>query len=124
LPRAYRLPRALVHYAGLLAQRPRNVSNLTKLLNDFFRLPIGVVQFQGEWLPLGGDQQMQLGVCGALGSDAIVGPRVWNRQGKIRLRIGPLVYSQFEALLPSRNDSQHNVPHLGEIAAVTRYYLG
>src|SRR5690606_23715699 len=85
---------------------------------------IEVVQFQGEWLPLGGDQQMQLGVCGALGSDAIVGPRVWNRQGKIRLRIGPLVYSQFEALLPSRNDSQHNVPHLGEIAAVTRYYLG
>lgn len=121
---AYRLPRALVRYAGLLSQRPRNAANLRAILNDFFALPIELLQFQGEWMPLATDQQMQLGVVGQLGSDAIVGPRVWNRGGKIRLRIGPLSLAQFEQLLPCQASSDDQRPHLGEIAAVTQFYLG
>lgn len=117
------LPRSLLRYAGLLAQRPRNVLNLKAILCDYFALPIDVLQFQGEWAPLACDQQMQLGVCGTLGSDATVGPRVWNRQGKVRIRIGPLERSAFEQLLPCQHDRQSG-PHLGEIAAVTRLYLG
>jgi type VI secretion system protein ImpH len=122
--RAYRLPRALLRYAGLLAQRPRNVANLNTLLNDFFALPIEIVQFQGEWIALACDQQMQLGLSGVLGCDAVVGPRVWHRQGKIRLRIGPLSREQFERLLPQGDPSREEEPRLGEIAAVTRFYLG
>lgn len=124
LPPAYRLPRALVRYAGLLAQRPRNVANLRTILADFFALPVEVIQFQGEWVPLASDQQMQLGVCGMLGCDATVGPRVWNRQGKVRLKIGPLSRAAFEQLLPCHSDVDDDAPHLSEIVAATRFYLG
>ena len=124
LPAAYRMPRALVRYAGLLAQRPRNVANLRTLLTDFFALPVEVIQFQGEWVPLASDQQMQLGVCGTLGSDATVGPRVWNRQGKIRLKIGPLSRAAFEELLPCQAETGQGVARLAELAAATRFYLG
>lgn len=124
LPPAYRLPRALVYYAGLLAQRPRNVSNLQAILRDFFALPFDILQFQGEWTPLACDQQTQLGICGTLGADATVGPRVWNRQGKIRIRIGPLTSAQFEQLLPCHEAAGEGTPHLGEIVAVTRFYVG
>lgn len=124
LPPAYRLPRALVCYAGLLAQRPRNVGNLQTILCDYFALPVDVLQFQGEWTPLAGDQQAQLGICGTLGTDATVGPRVWNRQGKIRIRIGPLNHGQFEQLLPCNPVADDGTPHLGEITAVTRFYVG
>jgi type VI secretion system protein ImpH len=124
LERAYRFPRALLRYAGLLAQRPRNTSNLAAILNDYFALPIEVVQFVGEWVPLASEQQSQLGNLGTLGCDAIVGPRAWNRQGKVRLRVGPLSIAQFQQLLPDCTEIDERLPHLGEISTVTRLYLG
>lgn len=121
---AYRLPRALVRYAGLLAQRPRNVANLKTILCDYFAMPMEIIQFQGEWVALAPDQQMQLGICGTLATDATVGPRVWNRQGKIRIRIGPLSLAAFEQLLPGHDGTEDGGPHLGEIGAAARFYLG
>jgi type VI secretion system protein ImpH len=41
------------------------------------------------------------GEAGAvLGGGAVAGGRVWDRQYKFRLRIGPLTFAQYEAFLP------------------------
>lgn len=97
---------SLLRYAGLLAQRPRSAANLQALLADYFLVPVEIDQFQGQWLELEENDQLQLGSTeptAMLGIGAIVGPRVWNVQGKFRVRIGPLTYSQFCAFFPDRN---------------------
>lgn len=124
VPPAYQLPRALVRYAGLLSQRPRNAANLMAILTDFFALDFEIVQFRGQWLVLDVEQQTRLGLCGTLGCDTIVGARIWDRQSKLTVRVGPLDKLQFERLLPVCCAVDHGGPRLGEIAAVVRYYLG
>lgn len=97
---------SLLRYAGLLAQRPRSAANLEALLADYFVVPVKVEQFQGQWLQLEDDDQSRLGSnepTAMLGTGAIVGPRVWNVQGKFRVRLGPLTYQQFCAFFPDRS---------------------
>jgi type VI secretion system protein ImpH len=122
-PLAFRLPHALVRYAGLLAQRPRTAANLEALLVDYFSLPVEVEQFAGQWLALDAAQQTRLGLHGQLGFDSIVGTAVWDRQSKVRIRVGPLNLQQFTRLLPeSRADGAG--PRLAELLAVVNFYLG
>jgi type VI secretion system protein ImpH len=97
---------SLLRYAGLLAQRPRSTANLEALLNDYFLVPVKVEQFQGQWLQLEDGDQSRLGSnepTAMLGTGAIVGPRVWNVQGKFRVRLGPLTYEQFCTFFPDRS---------------------
>jgi len=91
---------ALLRYAGFFAQRPRNMRNLEALLGDYFRLPVIVQPFRGQWLALPVSGQTQLGSFGTLGVDAVAGERVWDVQSRFRLRIGPLSLAQFTELLP------------------------
>ena len=91
---------ALLHYAGLFVQRPRNTVNLTTLLSNYFQLPVTVMQFQGCWLTIPEEGQTRMGLFGTLGVNAMAGERTWNVQSRFRLRIGPLSFSQFEELLP------------------------
>jgi type VI secretion system protein ImpH len=97
---------ALLRYSGLLAHRPRNVLGLQALLEDYFRLPVAVRQFQGQWLMLDPSNQSRLGTVGGnseVAMNLVVGDRVWDVQCKIRIRIGPLRYGQFLQFLPDRS---------------------
>jgi type VI secretion system protein ImpH len=94
---------ALFRYAGLLAQRPRNAQGLQALLSDYFQAPVTVEQFHGAWLRLDELDRSQLGPdegnC-ALGQTLVIGERVWDVEGRVLLRVGPLKYAQFVELLP------------------------
>jgi type VI secretion system protein ImpH len=95
---------ALFYYGGLLSQRPRSAVALRALLADYFELPIEVRQFHGRWLRLEADNQTRLGEANAaLGLNVVAGERVWDVQGMIRLRVGPLRRDQFDAFLPDRS---------------------
>jgi type VI secretion system protein ImpH len=97
---------AILHYSGLFAHRPRNVLGLQAVLEDYFRLPVEVRQFQGQWLMLDIGNQSRLGTVGGnseVGLNLVVGDRVWDVQSKIRIRIGPLRYGQFLQFLPDRS---------------------
>jgi type VI secretion system protein ImpH len=113
----------LLFYSGFFAQRIRNAANLSLLLNDYFQLPIEVQQFQGQWLQLEPPAQTCLGRMGTLGVDAVAGSRVWDVQGKIRLRVGPLAYKEFEAFLPDRTPISERKT-LFSISHLTRFYIG
>lgn len=97
---------ALLHYSGFLAHRPRSAAALEAMLVDYFQLPLRVVQFQGQWLTLDAANQSRLGAANCRpGLDLVAGARVWDVQGKIRLRLGPLGYADFETFIPERTTS-------------------
>jgi type VI secretion system protein ImpH len=93
---------ALFYYAGILAQRPKNATNLRTLLSDYFELPVEVQQFRGQWLQIEPTHQTCLGTHGMLGVNTVAGSKVWDVQTRFRLRIGALTYRQFEDCLPDR----------------------
>lgn len=94
---------ALLYYSGFLAHRARCAVSLEALLHDYFGLPVRLDQFQGQWLRLAPGDQTCLGKANAaLGMDTVAGERVWDVQSKIRLRLGPLSYRDFDAFLPDR----------------------
>jgi type VI secretion system protein ImpH len=116
----------LLYYAGLLAHRPRCAVSLERMLEDYFGLPIRVLQFQGQWLQLDPENQSRLSADGGnaeLGVSVIAGARVWDVRGKIRLRLGPLGYARFLSFLPD----QAPVPQSKDFFKLThlvRFYVG
>lgn len=87
--------------AGILAQRPMNVANLTAALKQCLGVEVNIVQFQGCWLQIEEKTQCRLGVDNhQLGMNVVVGERIWNRQQRILVEVGPLSSSEFERFLP------------------------
>lgn len=95
----------LVFYAGLLAPQPRSALGLERLLEDYFDVPVEVVQFVGGWYDLPRWDQCALGddtsPATRLGLGAVAGDEVWDQQARVRLRIGPLTRDQYEMFLPT-----------------------
>ena len=95
--------RFLNHYAGLLARRPVSAANIVALVQGFFGVATELEQFVGQWISLAGERPgAPGGGFGQLGRDAFVGERLWDRQNKIRLRLGPLSHQQYADFLPGR----------------------
>lgn len=92
---------AIAHYAGGLRQRPVSAAMLQRILSDYFGVPLRVEQFVGAWYPVPESQRTRLGVANAaLGGTALAGQRVWQRDLRLRLWLGPLDREQFDRLLP------------------------
>lgn len=113
----------LLHYSGFFAGHPRSAERLAALASDWLGRKVEVVEFAGAWLPLAPDQQTALaagrrpGAWNRLGIDAAIGVRAWDPQARIILRIGPLDYPSFVALLPDRRGLQ-------QLVALVRAFLG
>ncbi|MGA8152325.1 MAG: type VI secretion system baseplate subunit TssG [Terriglobales bacterium] len=95
---------ALIHYSGLLAQRPRSAQALRQILADYFEVPVEVEQFSGAWYPLQPDTQCSLSESASeseeLGFGAVVGDAVWNQQSRVRIVLGPLGLERYSDFLP------------------------
>ena len=112
--------RALLFYSGLLSQQPRSAAGLERLLSDYFQTKVAVEQLVGAWRELSLDQWTRIGVNGSnneLGQCAVLGTRVWDQQGRIVVRLGPMDLKKFECFLP--NGSAHK-----PLQQLTRFYLG
>jgi len=110
----------LLFYDGLLAQHPRSASALTGLLTDYFRVPVDVTQFIGQWLSLSAGTRSRLGprqANNALGLNVVAGSRVWDQQGKFKLRVGPLTATEFYNFLPSGEAFR-------QLVGMARFYAG
>jgi type VI secretion system protein ImpH len=101
---------ALLKYAGIFARRHRPAVVLEALLGDVFRLPVAVAQFVGHWLALAPSDRSTIGAAGAhnaLAVSMVLGARVWDEQGSIRVRLGPLSLAQFQSFLPGGPGFRH-----------------
>jgi type VI secretion system protein ImpH len=94
---------AKLHYAGHLAGRTAHAEGLRSLIAGIFGLPVAIEQFVGHWLVLPEDARWRLGESpetGALGLSIMLGARIWERQTKIRIVLGPLCLEDLRRLLP------------------------
>jgi type VI secretion system protein ImpH len=109
---------SLLPYTGLIAQKPHSTNAIQNILSDYFRIPANVIQFFGQWLDLEPADYTKLGVDNSiLGASAIIGTRIWDQQSKFRLRLGPLMFSNFQAFLP--NGSGHMA-----LKSITKFLVG
>ena len=105
-------------HVGSLIRHTRNAEGLAAILEHFFRVPVGIQEFVGHWLSLGERERTGLQRDGAaLGGGAVLGRRVWDRQHKFRIQVGPLSLLQYESLLPGGR-------LLGKLVDWVRMYFG
>jgi len=80
-------------------------------------VPVQIEEFVGHWLSLStGERSSLSSERAALGSGAVLGSRVWDRQHKFRIRLGPLTLQQYESFLPGGG-------HLRKLVDWVRLYL-
>jgi type VI secretion system protein ImpH len=111
---------AKLHFAGRLASQTRNAEGLVAFLAGFFRLPVRIEEFVGEWIGIPADSVCRLGKSkhtGSLGTNTVAGERMWSAQHKFRLRVGPMTFKDYQRLLPTGAS-------LPRLLAALRNYLG
>jgi type VI secretion system protein ImpH len=114
---------AIAHYCGGVRQRPASVAVTQRVLADYFEVPIRIEQFVGHWYHLPKDQCSRLGSGNALlGKTALAGTRVWQRNLRVRVWIGPLNRQQFNEFLPGGARAQALSRWLGLLTGICLEY--
>ena len=110
---------ALLHYVGLVAMQSRSATALEQIIADYFEVPVEIQEFTGAWygLDLSTQCMMRDGESPSteVGSGAVVGDAIWDRQGRVRIRIGPLSMDRYNDFLPQ--GSAHSA-----LRAITRFF--
>ncbi|MEW6634179.1 MAG: type VI secretion system baseplate subunit TssG [Pseudomonadota bacterium] len=87
--------------AGSLANQVDGAERLTLFLATAFKVPVQIKEFVAAWITIPKALQSQVGKAyAALGGGATIGPRVFSRQSRIELRVGPLGLDDFKSFLP------------------------
>ncbi len=92
---------AIAGYALPVRHRPMSSAYMRPVLSEYFLAPVAVEQFSGKWYPVPQERLTVLGKANAtLGATALAGERVWQRDMRMRIVVGPLRKSGYEAFLP------------------------
>jgi type VI secretion system protein ImpH len=87
--------------AASLASQVDGPERLTLFLAEAFKVPVQIKEFVATWMTIPASLQTRLAQAYAvLGRGATIGPRVFSRQSRIELRVGPLGYEEFKTFLP------------------------
>ncbi|WP_028100555.1 type VI secretion system baseplate subunit TssG [Pseudoduganella violaceinigra] len=114
---------SLAYFASALRQRPASAATMARVLGEYFRVDIAATQFVGCWCEVPGQQQTMLGGEQAqLGATAMIGARVWQRDLRMRLTIGPLRRRDFDAFLPGGSAARALDKMLSMFTGVTLEY--
>lgn len=107
IPETHVQPDTLAYFAAAIRHKPVSYTYLNRVLEEYFQIPIKITPFIGAWYSLPIDQQSSLGgTHAALGISTVVGTRVWQRDLRQRIEIGPLDEASFTSFLPSGNSAQ------------------
>ena len=93
-------------FAAALARGPRSAEGLVQILAGTLGVSVRLEPFVGHWLSLPVQDRARLpggrppASAPALGRNAIAGHRVFDRQYRFRLHLGPMSYAQYERFLP------------------------
>ncbi len=111
---------AKFHYIGYLSNQSKNADGLIAMLSDFFKLPVKLQEFIGEWLSMEPGDLTRLGETprtGELGMSVVLGSAVWSCQHKFRIVFGPLNLNEYSSLLPAGK-------RLQVLVAIVQNYVG
>lgn len=94
---------ARLHFSGWLARQVRSADSVQVVLAEYFGIPVRLEQWVGHWIQLAAGDFTRLGqgiASRALGHGAMLGTRVWDRQHRVRVHLGPLTLAQYRLFLP------------------------
>lgn len=92
---------SLAFFAGALQQRVVSATQVQQLLKRYLGVPVAVEQFCGRWYTLPAEARSVLGLSnGVLGRNALSGERIWQRDLRARVVLGPLDHRMFRRFLP------------------------
>lgn len=92
---------SIAYFVGLFRQRPVSAEALQRVLAGYFGESVVVEQFVGHWYVVPSEQRSTLGGRNAaLGVNALAGERIWQRNLRLRIHIGPLRHARYVAFLP------------------------
>jgi len=92
---------SLAYFAAMMRQKPASATQVARVLSEYFGQRVALEQFIGCWYDVPPAQQTALGGANAvLGGGALAGARVWQRDLRLRLVIGPLDYASYVSFLP------------------------
>ncbi|MCX7888224.1 MAG: type VI secretion system baseplate subunit TssG [Rhodobacteraceae bacterium] len=78
-------------HASALGHEVNGPERLTRLVADIVGAPVELVEFVGDWMEIPQGLQTRVGTAHArLGAGAVAGRRVFQRQTRAELRIGPV----------------------------------
>ena len=93
---------AKLHYAGRLSCQTKNTEGLQEILHDYFGMPVAIEEFVDQWIELPKEYCCHLGKSpdnARLGLTTIIGSRFLECQMKLRIKCGPMGFSDYERLL-------------------------
>jgi type VI secretion system protein ImpH len=96
-------------HAGVFGRQVRSAECLQIVLANYFRVPVRIEEFVGQWLAISSAQRTRLGAAAGfarLGEDAVIGDRTWHAQSRFRVVLGPLSFEEYERFLPSGASSR------------------
>jgi type VI secretion system protein ImpH len=101
---------ALLHYTSLVAMQSRSAVALEQIIEDYFEVPVEIQQFTGAWHGLDTATQCSMTEFDTpscqVGGGAVVGDAVWDRQSRVRIRLGPLSLERYCDFLPEASGYQ------------------
>jgi type VI secretion system protein ImpH len=110
---------AVAFYAAQFRGRATSGGVLAGVLSEYFGVPFALEQFVGAWRPIPFEQRARLGVGNTnLGVGMVLGSRVYCRDTRARLRIGPLDKEAFERFIPGASATRALEKMLGMFCGV------
>lgn len=93
-----------IYYSGFLSQQVRTVEGLRQILEDYFQVHVEIRQFTGTWVRLPIEQRTILRdsetLTECLGVGTVVGDEIWDQEGTMTVRLGPMTLTQYRQFLP------------------------
>ena len=112
---------ALISFSGFLWGTQRSKVGLKRIIENYFKIPVCIKDFQGKWAILPPTRVTKIGVkqCqyNVLGKSLTLGDKGWDKMGAITLKLGPLSLNQFVTFF--RNGSAYQ-----SFCDLTSFYLG
>lgn len=117
------LDESVGYFATAMRHRPASAVQIARILSEYFAVPISAQQFIGRWYQVPAAEQTRLGLASVmLGAGALAGARVWQRDLRLRLVIGPLARAAFDSFLPGGAKARALASMLSMMTGVTLEY--
>ncbi len=91
--------------AGHLCRQERDAETVSRVLQHYFQMPIRLLENVPHWLPLDHRDQARLMAgkqASRLGQSAFLGGRIYDRQRRFCLALGPMSLAASRAFLPDQ----------------------
>lgn len=94
---------AAIFYAAHLRQHGTSAAAMERVLGHYFDVPVAITPSQGGWERVPDEFQLRLGGANAqLGGPCVLGGRMWRRDCRASVSIGPLTREQYLHFLPGQ----------------------